>query len=87
MNRDFNELKTYDADLSSRVAYGVFCGRSTTGIAGSNFAGGMHIRLMCSLCGLQIPDSTTSLSLVQKNHTERVCVIQKSQQRCGLGPI
>ena len=50
------------------------CGCSISGVAGSNFAKGMDVRLSCSLCGVQVAASTMGWTLVQRSPTQCVCV-------------
>ena len=53
------------------------CGCLTAGIAGSNPAEGMAVRLLYLLCVVQLTASATSGSLVQRSRTcvcARVCV-------------
>jgi hypothetical protein len=49
-----------------------FCGHSIAGIAGSNPADSMDVRLMCLLCFVYIAASATSRSLFQKSPPECV---------------
>ena len=65
------------------------------GIAGSNPAEGMNVRLLCLLCVLYVAVSLKSLSFIQKSSTLCVCVcvcvcvffFYKAQNRGGLAPI
>ena len=50
------------------------CGRVTAGIAGSNPAEGMVIRLSCLLFVVEVAASVTSRSLFQGSPTVCVCV-------------
>jgi len=52
----------------------VTCGRSITGIAGSTPAEGMDVRLLCSLCVVQVAASATVCSLVQRSSVGFMCV-------------
>jgi hypothetical protein len=59
------------------------CGRSLTGFAGSNPAGGHGCLSLVSVVCCQVEVSATSWSLVQRNHTE--CDVPKSVCSWSLG--
>ena len=71
------------------------CRHSITGIAGSNPAEGMYVRLLCLLCVVQVATCVTSRSQVQSSSgwvfvRVRACTIvcdSETSKRSGLDPI
>ena len=65
-------------------------GRSIAGIAGSNAAEGMDVRVLCPLCVVSVAVSATGWSLVVRSPTECICLVVRdleTSKRGGLSPI